>query len=154
MSETCPGGHLARSAETGGLLLRESAQCPEEDEARFADVNRHRFFNTNNLWIDLEALKRAFTRIEAHAYIKLKLKEYSNTGREVPPNLINNYSKSIQPAARFDASGRLEVSRGFLNTAKQVGYYTSRRRHTANLQSKDCMRLYAVVEACSMLHYS
>jgi UDP-N-acetylglucosamine pyrophosphorylase len=58
MSETCPGGHLARSAETGGLLLRESAQCPEEDEARFADVNRHRFFNTNNLWLDLEALQK------------------------------------------------------------------------------------------------
>ena len=76
-------------------------------------------------WVMAEALKRAFTRIEAHAYkLKLKLKEYSNTGREVPPNLINNYSKSIQPAARFDASGRLEVSEGFLNTAKQVGYYT------------------------------
>ena len=58
MSETCPGGHLARSAETGGLLLRESAQCPEEDEARFADVSRHRFFNTNNLWLDLEALQK------------------------------------------------------------------------------------------------
>ena len=28
------------------------------DEARFADVNRHRFFNTNNLWLDLEALQK------------------------------------------------------------------------------------------------
>ena len=39
------------------LLLRESAQCPDSDEAKFQDVNRHQFFNTNNLWIDLEALK-------------------------------------------------------------------------------------------------
>ena len=38
--------------------MRESAQCPEEDDARFADVNRHRFFNTNNLWLDLEALQK------------------------------------------------------------------------------------------------
>ena len=52
------GGHLARSKETGRLLLRESAQCPKADEDTFQDVDRHRFFNTNNLWINLEDLKR------------------------------------------------------------------------------------------------
>ena len=51
------GGHLARGAD-GRLLLRETAQCPREDEAAFQDVRRHRYFNTNNLWIDLEALGR------------------------------------------------------------------------------------------------
>jgi UTP--glucose-1-phosphate uridylyltransferase len=50
------GGHLARSAE-GGFLLRESAQCPDEDADAFQDIARHRFFNTNNLWIDLVALE-------------------------------------------------------------------------------------------------
>lgn len=50
------GGHLARHAQTGQLLLREVAQCPEQDAEAFADIERHRFFNTNNLWIDLEAL--------------------------------------------------------------------------------------------------
>ena len=44
------GGHLARSAASGGLLLRESAQCPKEDEGAFQDVAKHRFFNTNHLW--------------------------------------------------------------------------------------------------------
>ena len=29
------GGHLARSVASGGLLLRESAQCAAEDEAAF-----------------------------------------------------------------------------------------------------------------------
>merc|ERR1719223_1064778 len=29
------GGHLARSNKTGGLLLRESAQCPDADEKEF-----------------------------------------------------------------------------------------------------------------------
>ncbi|HKK53376.1 MAG TPA: UTP--glucose-1-phosphate uridylyltransferase [Myxococcota bacterium] len=50
------GGHLAR--REGRLVLREVAQCPEEDLASFQDVEKHHFFNTNNLWIDLEALAR------------------------------------------------------------------------------------------------
>eukprot|EP00992_Anisonema_acinus_P014115 TRINITY_DN9107_c0_g1_i2.p1 TRINITY_DN9107_c0_g1~~TRINITY_DN9107_c0_g1_i2.p1 ORF type:complete len:520 (+),score=162.91 TRINITY_DN9107_c0_g1_i2:52-1611(+) len=51
------GGHLARNKATGGLLLRESAQCPKEDEGQFQDITRHRFFNTNNLWLNLEKLQ-------------------------------------------------------------------------------------------------
>ena len=49
------GGHLAR--RNGRFLLRESAQCAPEDQAAFQDIERHRFFNTNNLWIRLDALK-------------------------------------------------------------------------------------------------
>mmetsp|Transcript_104159 Transcript_104159/g.299790 ORF Transcript_104159/g.299790 Transcript_104159/m.299790 type:complete len:384 (+) Transcript_104159:2-1153(+) len=56
------GGHLAQSKETGGLLLRESAQCPEEDEKAFQDVSKYKFFNTNNLWVDLAALKAQFKK--------------------------------------------------------------------------------------------
>merc|ERR1719444_148677 len=55
------GGHLAKDKATGGLLLRESAQCPEEDEKAFQDTSKYQYFNTNNLWVDLEALKQAFT---------------------------------------------------------------------------------------------
>lgn len=51
------GGHLACRAD-GGLLLRETAQCPADDRGAFEDVRRHRYFNTNNLWIDLEVLAR------------------------------------------------------------------------------------------------
>lgn len=58
------GGHLAKFKETGGLLLRESAQCPDEDEADFQNVNKHKFFNTNNLWVNLEALKAAFDKYD------------------------------------------------------------------------------------------
>jgi UDP-N-acetylglucosamine pyrophosphorylase len=53
------GGHIARLKATGRLVLRESGQCPEEDTACFQDVNRHRFFNTNNIWLRLDALKDA-----------------------------------------------------------------------------------------------
>jgi UTP--glucose-1-phosphate uridylyltransferase len=51
------GGHLGRSKETGGLVLRETAQTPEEDLPAFTDTGRHPYFHVNNLWVDLEALR-------------------------------------------------------------------------------------------------
>jgi len=51
------GGHLARRRDGGGLVLREIAQTPDEDVDAFQDVSRHRYFNTNTLWVDLEALR-------------------------------------------------------------------------------------------------
>lgn len=50
------GGHLAER-RGGGLVLREVAQTPDEDMDAFQDTSRHRFFNTNTLWIDLRALR-------------------------------------------------------------------------------------------------
>ncbi len=51
------GGHLALRQSDGRLVLRESAQTADEDEAAFQDISRHRYFNVNSLWIDLPALK-------------------------------------------------------------------------------------------------
>jgi UDP-N-acetylglucosamine pyrophosphorylase len=48
------GGHLA--LRNGRLILREIAQCSDEDMASFQDIRRHHYFNTNNLWLDLDAL--------------------------------------------------------------------------------------------------
>ncbi len=52
------GGHIART-KTGRLMLRETAQCPDDEVASFQDIALYKFFNTNNLWIDLRALERA-----------------------------------------------------------------------------------------------
>ena len=51
------GGHLAREKSTGRLLLRESAQCPPAETADFQDIAKNSLFNTNNLWLNLEALR-------------------------------------------------------------------------------------------------
>jgi len=51
------GGHLAARAADGQLILRESAQCAKEDEGAFQDISKHKFFNTNNLWVRLDMLK-------------------------------------------------------------------------------------------------
>ena len=50
------GGHLART-DDGRLILREAGQCHPDDSSAFQDVNKHRFFNTNNIWINLESLQ-------------------------------------------------------------------------------------------------
>jgi UTP--glucose-1-phosphate uridylyltransferase len=50
------GGHLGVLKETGGLILRETAQTPDEDMDAFTDVDRHPYFHVNNVWVDLEAL--------------------------------------------------------------------------------------------------
>jgi UTP--glucose-1-phosphate uridylyltransferase len=54
------GGHIAHRVGGDGYryVLRETAQTPEEDLDALQDISRHRYVNTNNLWIDLEALKR------------------------------------------------------------------------------------------------
>ncbi|RHY01590.1 hypothetical protein DYB36_003132 [Aphanomyces astaci] len=50
------GGHLARRLADQRLILRESAQCESSDEAQFQNIDKHRYFNTNNLWIRLDKL--------------------------------------------------------------------------------------------------
>jgi UTP--glucose-1-phosphate uridylyltransferase/phosphoglucomutase len=51
------GGHLARRKQDGRLMLRESAMCPDSDKDKFEDISLHKFFNTNNLWVNLRKLK-------------------------------------------------------------------------------------------------
>jgi UTP--glucose-1-phosphate uridylyltransferase len=53
------GGHFARRRSDGRIVLRETAQTPDADKAALADLDRHRFCSTNNLWFDLAAMKQA-----------------------------------------------------------------------------------------------
>jgi UTP--glucose-1-phosphate uridylyltransferase len=50
------GGHIAQ-LPNGRLLIREVAQCPASDLPAFQDISRHRFFNTNSIWLHLPSLK-------------------------------------------------------------------------------------------------
>ena len=50
------GGHLARH-KNGNLILREAAQCPPSEIRAFQDIDCYRFFNTNNIWVNLIFLK-------------------------------------------------------------------------------------------------
>lgn len=50
------GGHLVRRRADGRLVLRETAQTQPADAEVAADIDRHPYFHTNNLWFDLRAL--------------------------------------------------------------------------------------------------
>jgi len=51
------GGHFARRRGDGRIVLRETAQTPPEDAEALADLERHRLASTNNIWIDVLALR-------------------------------------------------------------------------------------------------
>jgi UTP--glucose-1-phosphate uridylyltransferase len=53
------GGHFARRKSDGRIVLRETAQTSKEDLSALADLDRHRFCSTNNLWFDLRAMSEA-----------------------------------------------------------------------------------------------
>jgi UTP--glucose-1-phosphate uridylyltransferase len=50
------GGHLAVRRSDGRLVLRDSAMVADGEEEFFSDTERHPWFHTNNLWIDLDVL--------------------------------------------------------------------------------------------------
>lgn len=64
LTEICPrqasdakGGHVAIERASGKLIVRDSNMTPKPDMDFFRDLNRHKFFSTNNHWLDLEALE-------------------------------------------------------------------------------------------------
>ena len=61
------GGHLAIRDKDKQLILRESAMCSDEDKDAFTDITKHRFFNTNNLWIQLDRLKECRSQLSTSA---------------------------------------------------------------------------------------
>lgn len=52
------GGHLALD-KNHRFILRELAQCDTADRKSFSDISLHRFFNTNNLWLNLDSIRKA-----------------------------------------------------------------------------------------------
>lgn len=52
------GGHLAIRISDGQLILRDTAQTADDEMHHFTDEHRHPYFHTNNLWWDLQALRR------------------------------------------------------------------------------------------------
>lgn len=74
------GGHLAVRKSDNQLILREVAQCPDQDLNDFQDITRHQYFNTNSLWIRLDSLAQAL----------------KNNGGVLPLPMIKN-TKTVDP---------------------------------------------------------
>ncbi len=103
------GGHLAR--HDGGLVLRESAQVADEDQDAFQDTSRHRFFNANNLWVDLHALRD----VVADGPIELPLivnRKTVDPGDKSSPAVVQLETAMGAAIGVFDGALALRVPRG------------------------------------------
>ena len=104
------GGHIAQNKN--GYLLRETAQCPEEDQAALEDVNRHRFFNTNNLWMRLDRLKKLLD--ESGGFLPLAVIQNSKTvdpRDKTSPKVVQLESAMGAAIACYPDSGAMIVPR-------------------------------------------
>jgi UTP--glucose-1-phosphate uridylyltransferase len=113
------GGHLARRLDSKRLVLRESAQCPEKDLDDFQDIDRHRYFNTNNLWIRLD---RLFEELAAGAgYIPLPLirNEKNVDPRDKKSPKVFQLEAAMGAAIEcFDGAAAVEVPRSRFSPVK------------------------------------
>lgn len=80
------GGHLAVRKADGRLVLRDTAQTAEEEMHYFTDEHRHPYFNTNNLWFDLQQLQDRLR--EGSAVLGLPLIRNDKTVDPANPNSI------------------------------------------------------------------
>jgi UTP--glucose-1-phosphate uridylyltransferase len=103
------GGHIARM-KNGQLVLREAAQCPPESFDRFMNTDLHRYFNTNNLWIRLDALRDTWNRGTLALPMIRNLKKL-DTRDENSPDAIQLESAMGSALSVFENAGALRVPR-------------------------------------------
>lgn len=104
------GGHLARRGTR--LLLRESAQCSKADQPFFQDIRKHRFFNTNNLWIRLDSLKQLLEANDGFVPLPLIKNEKPVDPRDPSSPKVLQLETAMGAAIEFfDNAGALVVRR-------------------------------------------
>jgi UTP--glucose-1-phosphate uridylyltransferase len=136
------GGHLAVRVSNGRLILRDSAQTAPEDEAAFADTERHRYFNSNNLWLDLRALDAALREHEG----VLGLPMIRNVKNVDPadgssPKVIQIETAMGAAVEVFEGSQALEVERGRFLPVKSTNDLLALRSDVYDLSENGAVTL-------------
>lgn len=67
----------------GHVRLLEIAQVPPEHVEDFKSVKKFNIFNTNNLWVDLKAIKRVIDNQELEMEVIVNVKTEEKTGEKV-----------------------------------------------------------------------
>ncbi len=104
------GGHLARR-KNGRLTLREAGQCAPEDLSFFRDVARYSFFNTNNVWISLDAVKRCLEKKLNLSLPPVITRKLLNVHDAASPAVLNFESALGSAISLFEKSVALRVPR-------------------------------------------
>ncbi|WP_082936464.1 UTP--glucose-1-phosphate uridylyltransferase [Halodesulfovibrio spirochaetisodalis] len=134
----CKGGHIARH-EDGSLILREIGQCPECDIDTFNDIQKHCLFNTNNIWINLAALKE---HIQQKGLPKLPLIRN--------PKPVNPHDNSSTPVYQIESAMGAAVS----HFADAQALITNRDRFIPVKQTNDLLKVmsdYYLLDTTGML---
>jgi UTP--glucose-1-phosphate uridylyltransferase len=135
------GGHLARR-RGGGLVLRETAQTPEEDLDAFEDTSRHRFFNCNTIWLDLGALQG--TLEERDGVLGLPMIVNRKTVDPTDPSSPGVIQLETAMGAAIDAfegAGALRVPRGRFVPVKTTNDLLALRSDAYELEDDWTVRL-------------
>jgi UTP--glucose-1-phosphate uridylyltransferase len=106
------GGHFARRKSDGRLVLRETAQTPPDDQAALADLERHRYCSTNNLWFDLAAMQRELDRRDGILGLPLiRNVKTLDPSDKTTPEVIQIETAMGAAIEVFDDSALIEVGR-------------------------------------------
>jgi UTP--glucose-1-phosphate uridylyltransferase len=104
------GGHLASRDKR--LILREAVQCPPQDKSFFEDIHRHRFFNTNNIWMNLKSLQKLLN--ESQGLLQLPLiinKKHIDPADRKSPEIYQLETAIGAAVSIFNLAGALHVPR-------------------------------------------
>ncbi|MDA7644909.1 UTP--glucose-1-phosphate uridylyltransferase [bacterium] len=113
------GGHLAKRRGDGRLILRESAQCVSSETDQFQDVDRYAYFNTNNLWIQIEHLKAELDRREAGLELPIIQNQKSIDPCDSSSAMVLQLESAMGAAIEcFDQSIAVEVPRSRFSPVK------------------------------------
>ena len=106
------GGHFAIRKTDGRIVLRETAQTLPEDKEALADLDRHRFASTNNLWFDLEAMRDELDRRDGVLGLSL-IKNVKTVDPADPssPEVVQIESAMGAAIEVFDGARTIEVGR-------------------------------------------
>jgi UTP--glucose-1-phosphate uridylyltransferase len=101
------GGHLARRRSDGQIVLRESAQTAPDDEESFRDYRHWRYYNTNNLWVDLGALDQRLEETRGVLEMSLIVNHKTVDPRDPDSTAVLQLETAMGSAIQSFAAARL-----------------------------------------------
>ena len=138
------GGHLARRKTDGRWLLREVAQCPAADLPAFQNIERHRYFNTNNLWLRLDLLKEQLAADSGVLPLPM-IRNYKTVDPrdKKSPAVIQLESAMGAAIECFAGSAAIEVPRTRFAPVKTTGDLLALRSDAYRILENGQVRLHA-----------
>lgn len=106
------GGHFARRISDGRIVLREGSQTLAEDRPALADLTRHKYTSTNNVWFDIEAMRNELDRRDGILGLPL-IRNVKSVDQADPhsPEVVQIEAAMGAAIEVFDGATTIEVGR-------------------------------------------